>query len=55
MSLQTDQASKLAKRAAAHAQQLSNAAMPASAVTPIQTDTLTIIAVKPDNYPSPPF
>ena len=55
MSLQTDQAAKVAKRAAAHAVHLTDAALPAKAVVDANTDPPTVIVGTPTAYPSPPF
>jgi hypothetical protein len=57
MSLQSDQATKTAKRAAAHANHVAAAAVPATAVVDANTDPPTVLAAgaAPVAYPSPPF
>jgi hypothetical protein len=57
MSLQSDQATKTAKRAAAHANHVAAAAVPATAVADANTDPPTVLAAgaAPVAYPSPPF
>jgi hypothetical protein len=57
MSLQSDQAAKAAKRAAAHANHVVQASMPAGAPVDSNTDVPTVLApgAAPVAYPSPPF
>jgi hypothetical protein len=52
------QAAKVAKRAAAHAIHVSNVAVPATAVTTVETDSpvVTPVALQAGaSFPSPPF
>ena len=55
MSLASDQAAKVAKRAAAHAIHVSNVVVPATAVPTVESDPPVAVPVVAAAYPSPPF